>query len=90
MIFLTEFSPYIFENFILNVFPFLEVHSGRGIFYTMYSSLLIMASLGSFCLDPDMGEVMKYSGIVLMFCGILYVISFFILNRGYEYSSVSK
>jgi len=35
VILLTEFSPYIFENFILKVFPFLEVHAGRGVFYTM-------------------------------------------------------
>lgn len=72
LILLTEFSPYIFENFILTVFPFLERHSGRGVFYSI---------LGSMCLDPDMGIVMQASGFALMIGGVCYVVAFFALNQ---------
>jgi hypothetical protein len=47
-----------------------------------------MFRLGSFCLDSDMGEVMRYSGVTLMGCGIAYVLAFFLMNKGIEYSTV--
>ena len=80
IILLTEFSPYHFENYLLKVFPFLEVHAGRGIFYTI---------LGSFCLDPAMGALTTYAGVALMICGVLYVIAFFIMNRGLVVSYIN-
>ena len=45
-------------------------------------------SLGSFCLDSDMGEAMRYGGLTLMLCGFLYVVSFLIQSKTYEYITV--
>ena len=71
VIILSEFSPYIFEKFILKTFPFLQFHSGRGIFY------LIM---GTFCLDGEMGFYVKVGGLMLISTGILYVAAFFLID----------
>ncbi|CAI2376926.1 unnamed protein product [Moneuplotes crassus] len=71
VIILSEFSPSIFENYILKCFPFLQYHSGRGIFYMI---------LGTFCLDSVMGYLVFLAGIGLVACGILYIIAFFLID----------
>jgi len=37
-----------------------------------------------------MGSLMKYAGVTLMGCGLLYVLAFFFINKGASYLTARK
>jgi hypothetical protein len=58
----------VYNNFIKELFPFLEVHSGRAILYLL---------VGAFCFDKAMGQTMHLAGGLSILCGCGYLVSFF-------------
>lgn len=56
IIIVTEFSPLILEDYLINFFPFLGTIKGKAVFY---------AILGTFCFDPYMNFFGHVSGILL-------------------------
>ena len=64
---LTEISPYLLENYILTIFPFMEKQLGRGVFY---------AIMGSFCFGDEMGGMGVTAGILMIVAGLGTIIAF--------------
>ena len=64
----TEFSPFLFEHYLLDWLPFLSSRYGKPLLYLI---------CGSFCFDSliyeeDVPNV--YAGIALLLTGILWVV----------------
>ena len=65
---ITEFSPFLFEHYLLDWLPFLSSRYGKPLLYLI---------CGSFCFDSliyeeDVPNV--YAGIALLLTGILWVV----------------
>ncbi|CAG9324095.1 unnamed protein product [Blepharisma stoltei] len=56
-----EISPYILENYILQIFPFLSQTLGKGVFYIMIST---------FCFGSEMSGIGIAAGITFLISGI--------------------
>jgi len=52
---LTEFSPRILEDYLIDFFPFLGTIKGKAIFYGI---------LGTFCFDPEYNTLGHLSGVL--------------------------
>jgi hypothetical protein len=59
----TEFSPFLFENYVIDVFPFLKQRYGKPLFYMV---------VGSFMLDPRLQFLANVTGYAIMICGVLW------------------
>ncbi|CDW91393.1 UNKNOWN [Stylonychia lemnae] len=84
-VFFTEFSPYIFENFIVDVLPFLKLRYGKPALYLF---------IGSFCYDPESVELMRICGITIQLNAALWALYYYQRSlvspsdyRGFSYPS---
>ena len=103
MIYLTEFSPFLFENYVIEMFPFLKTRFGKPVSYLMYPQFpfLILFSMGSFCLEPSSSSLglpgpplMLISGIMILFNAVIWFMFYYqkaMINpsdyRGFQHPS---
>ena len=76
--FVVEFSPYILNNYLIFVFPFLSHYSGRGAMYIL---------IGIIAISPELDKLLNYGGYALIFIGLLclYINWLIIKNFKLEY-----
>jgi len=60
--FVVEFSPYILNNYLIFVFPFLSHYSGRGAMYIL---------IGIIAISPELDKLLNYGGYALIVIGLL-------------------
>ena len=76
--FIVEFSPYILNNYLVFVFPFLSHYSGRGAMYI----LIRIATI-----SPELNQLVNYGGYALIIVGLfcLYINWLIVKNFKLEY-----
>jgi hypothetical protein len=76
--FVVEFSPYILNNYLIFVFPFLSHYSGRGAMYIL---------IGIIAISPELDKLLNYGGYALIFIGLLclYINWLIVKNFKLEY-----
>ena len=76
--FVVEFSPYILNNYLIFVFPFLSHYSGRGAMYIL---------IGIIAISPELDKLLNYGGYALIFIGFLclYINWLIVKNFKLEY-----
>ena len=76
--FVVEFSPYILNNYLIFVFPFLSHYSGRGALYIL---------IGIIAISPELDKLLNYGGYALIFIGLLclYINWLIVKNFKLEY-----
>ena len=60
--FIPEFSPYILNNYLIYIFPFLSRYSGRGAVYIF---------IGFATISPELNNILNFGGYALIGTGIL-------------------
>jgi hypothetical protein len=68
IVLLLNVSPFVLDNYIIKVFPFLHSYLGRALFYVALSSL---------CFGEEMGWFGKINGITLIVSGFLNAYLYF-------------
>jgi len=76
--FVVEFSPYILNNYLVFIFPFLSHYSGRGAMYIL---------IGIAAISPELNKFLNYGGYALIGIGLLclYINWLIIKNFKLEY-----
>ena len=76
--FIVEFSPYILNNYLVFVFPFLSHYSGRGAMYIL---------IGIATISPELNQLVNYGGYALIIVGLfcLYINWLIVKNFKLEY-----
>ena len=76
--FVVEFSPYILNNYLIFVFPFLSHYSGRGAMYIL---------IGIIAISPELDKLLNYGGYALILIGLLclYINWLIVKNFKLEY-----
>ena len=76
--FIVEFSPYILNNYLIFVFPFLSHYSGRGAMYIL---------IGIATISPELNQLVNYGGYALIIVGLfcLYINWLIVKNFKLEY-----
>ena len=76
--FVVEFSPYILNNYLVFVFPFLSHYSGRGAMYIL---------IGIATISPELNQLVNYGGYALIIVGLfcLYINWLIVKNFKLEY-----
>ncbi|MCQ2819927.1 MAG: hypothetical protein MJ252_21895 [archaeon] len=72
---LSEFSPYILQNYLKYIFPFLLDYNGRGIVYLFIGILSLM---------PEVSNTMRFAGYLLIFIGIVCIWINSILSKNFQ------
>lgn len=72
---LSEFSPYVLQNYLRSVFPFLLNYTGRGIVYFCVGILSLM---------PEVSKSMRFAGYLLIFIGIVCLWIGSILSKNFH------
>ena len=60
--FIVEFSPYILNNYLIFIFPFLSHYSGRGAIYIL---------IGFATISPELIYLLNFGGYALIIIGLL-------------------
>ena len=60
--FIVEFSPYILNNYLIFVFPFLSHYSGRGAVYIL---------IGFATISPELNYLLNFGGYAIIIIGLL-------------------
>ena len=60
--FIVEFSPYILNNYLIFIFPFLSHYSGRGAIYIL---------IGFATISPELDKFLNFGGYALIIIGLL-------------------
>ena len=60
--FIVEFSPYILNNYLIFIFPFLSHYSGRGAVYIL---------IGFATISPELDNFLNFGGYALIIIGLL-------------------
>ena len=60
--FVIEFSPYILNNYLIFIFPFLSHYSGRGAVYIL---------IGFATISPELDKFLNFGGYALIIIGLL-------------------
>ena len=60
--FIVEFSPYVLNNYLIFIFPFLSHYSGRGAIYIL---------TGFVTISPDLTYLLNFGGYGLIIIGLL-------------------
>ena len=60
--FVVEFSPYILNNYLIFIFPFLSHYSGRGAVYIL---------IGFATISPELDKFLNFGGYALIIIGLL-------------------
>ena len=76
--FVVEFSPYILNNYLVFIFPFLSHYSGRGAMYIL---------IGIAAISPELNNFLNYGGYALIGIGLLclYINWLIVKNFKLEY-----
>ena len=76
--FIVEFSPYILNNYLIFIFPFLSHYSGRGAVYIL---------IGFATISPELSNVLNFGGYGLILIGLLclYINWLIVKNFKLEY-----
>ena len=76
--FVVEFSPYILNNYLIFIFPFLSNYSGRGAIYIL---------IGIAAIAPELDKLLNYGGYALIVIGLLclYINWLIVKNFKLEY-----
>ena len=61
----TEFSPLLLEDFLMEFFPFLGTITGKAIFYII---------LGTFCMDKDFNFIGLIGGFLCFLVGVAWIL----------------
>ena len=78
LIVVSEVSPYLLENYIVILFPFLLLEIGKGVFYII---------LGTFCFGEEMGNVGILAGALILIGGV-FTIGFKCMDKKREEESI--
>ena len=70
--FIPEFSPYILNNYLIYLFPFLSNYSGRGIVY-------ILIGISTIC--PELCNILNFGGYILIGTGLICLYMNWLLNK---------
>ena len=75
---IVEFSPYILNNYLIFVFPFLSNYSGRGVMYIL---------IGIATISPELSRLLNFGGYALILIGLLclYINWLIVKNFKLEY-----
>ena len=76
--FIVEFSPYILNNYLIFIFPFLSHYSGRGALYIL---------IGFATISPELSNLLNFGGYGLIIIGLLclYINWLIVKNFKLEY-----
>ena len=76
--FIAEFSPYLLNNYLIFVFPFLSHYSGRGAVYIL---------IGFATISPELINLLNFGGYALIIIGLLclYINWLIVKNFKLEY-----
>jgi hypothetical protein len=76
--FIVEFSPYILNNYLIFIFPFLSHYSGRGAVYIL---------IGFATISPELSNLLNLGGYGLIIIGLLclYINWLIVKNFKLEY-----
>ena len=76
--FVVEFSPYILNNYLIFVFPFLSHYTGRGAIYIL---------IGIATISPELDRYLNFGGYALIIIGLLcfYINWLIVKNFKLEY-----
>ena len=75
---IVEYSPYILNNYLIFVFPFLSNYSGRGVMYIL---------IGIATISPELSRLLNFGGYALILIGLLclYINWLIVKNFKLEY-----
>ena len=76
--FIPEFSPYILNNYLIYLFPFLSKYSGRGAVYIL---------IGLATISPELNNTLNLGGYALIVTGLLCLYMNYLLIKNYKYSN---
>lgn len=70
--FIPEFSPYILNNYLIYIFPFLSKYSGRGAVYIC---------IGLATISPELNHILNFGGYALIGTGLLCLYMNWLLSK---------
>ena len=70
-----EFSPYILNNYIVFIFPFLSNYSGRGAMYIL---------IGIATISPELNKLLNYGGYSLIVIGLLCIYINWLIVKNFQ------
>lgn len=73
--FIPEFSPYILNNYLIYLFPFLSNYLGRGIVYII---------IGLATIPPELNNLLNYGGYALIITGLLCLYMNWLLSKKFK------
>ena len=74
--FVPEFSPYILNNYLIYIFPFLSKYSGRGAVYIL---------IGLATISPELNKILNIGGYILIGTGVLCLYMNWLLAKNLRY-----
>ena len=72
---IVEFSPYILNNYIVFIFPFLSNYSGRGAMYIL---------IGIATISPELNSLLNYGGYSLIVIGLLCIYINWLIVKNFQ------
>ena len=73
--FIVEFSPYILNNYLIFIFPFLSNYSGRGAIYIL---------IGFAAISPELSFLLNIGGYVLIIIGLLCLYMYWLIVKNFK------
>ena len=73
--FVPEFSPYILNNYLIYIFPFLSRYSGRGAVYIL---------IGFATISPELNNLLNFGGYALIGTGVLCLYMNWLLVKNFK------
>ena len=72
---ISEFSPYLLQNYFLFIFPFLSNYYGRGVVYIL---------IGIVSISPELIIYLNYGGYMFLGIGILCIYINCLINKDFQ------
>ena len=72
---IVEFSPYILNNYIVFIFPFLSNYSGRGAMYIL---------IGIATISPELNKLLNFGGYSLIVIGLLCIYINWLIVKNFQ------
>ena len=72
---IVEFSPYVLNNYIVFIFPFLSNYSGRGAMYIL---------IGIATISPELNKLLNYGGYSLIVIGLLCIYINWLIVKNFQ------
>ena len=73
--YISEFSPYILNNYLIYLFPFLSNYLGRGFVYII---------IGLAMISPELSYILNWGGYALIIIGLLCLYMNWLLSKKNE------